>query len=377
MGDGVAERERARRDIERSVSRGASPGAASLIFVNYHSAALVRQAVGSARSTTSIPLQIIVVDNSADDRELRALGACGADLVLAAPANRGYGAGINLGRARATEEVIVASNPDVIFHAGCIDLLVRSLQAPVGIAGPALFWDDGLEWHLPPADRPGLRAALAALLRSRSIWIERLLGRRDVLRRIAFWTARSPALAGALSGAVLAIRRDVFDELGGFDERFFLYFEEHDLIRRASQRGWRSMFVPAARCRHLYNQSARSSPEARAHYASSARSYAGKGVAAEASALLERLTRPRRLQDVAEVDSILLEGRPDELLIEASPLAGFATAAGYFPQSGTVSVPGEVWTTYQDDLLYLRAVRRRTGRTVATWVRKKHLEFTP
>ena len=356
-------------------SRSSNLSAASLIIVNYHSAALARQAVGSARKSTSIPLEIIVVDNSADPEELRALEGCGADVVLAAPSNGGYGAGINLGRTRATTEVIVASNPDVVFHSGCIDALAESLEAPVGISGPALFWDDGLKWHLPPADKPGFGAALAALLQSHSIRLMKLRAERSVLRRIAFWTAQSPMLAGSLSGAVLAIRRDVFDELRGFDERFFLYFEEHDLIRRASLRGWRSMFVPAARCRHLYNQSARSSPEALAHYASSERRYAGKGVAGRAWAFVQKSTRRSDPGDFVETDSIHLDGRPDELVIEASPLPGFETAAGYFPDSRVVSVPEEVWTTYQDRLLYLRAVRRRTGQRVATFVRKKHLEL--
>jgi N-acetylglucosaminyl-diphospho-decaprenol L-rhamnosyltransferase len=351
--------------------------AASLILVNYRSAALVRQAVESARATTAIDLEIIVVDNSADPEELRALESCGADVVMAAPSNRGYGAGINLGRTRATADILVASNPDVIFHSGCIDLLAQSLEAVVGISGPALFWDDGLRWHLPPADKPGFGAALTAMLDSRSSRLMRLSDARRVRRRIAFWTAQAPMLVGALSGAVLAIRRELFDQLGGFDERFFLYFEEHDLIRRAALRGWRSMFVPAARCRHLYNQSARSSSEAEAHYAVSERRYAGTGVAGRASSLVQRLTRRSEAGDLREAGAIHLEGRPDELLIEASPLPGFETAAGCFPDSTVISVPEEVWASYQDRFLYLRTVLRRNGRTVATFVREKHLELSP
>jgi N-acetylglucosaminyl-diphospho-decaprenol L-rhamnosyltransferase len=346
--------------------------AASLILVNYRSAALVRQAVESARGTTAIDLEIIVVDNSADPKELRALEGCGADVVMAAPSNRGYGAGINLGRTRATADILVASNPDVIFHSGCIDLLAQSLQAPVGISGPALFWDDGLQWHLPPADKPGFGAALAAMLDSRSSRLRKVSDARRVLRRVAFWTAQAPMLTDALSGAVLAIRRELFDQLSGFDERFFLYFEEHDLIRRAAMRGWRSMFVPAARCRHLYNQSARSSSEAEAYYAISERRYAGEGVAGRAWAQARRWTRPRGSEDVAEGASIQIAGRPDEFLVEASPLPGFETAVGCFPKSGAVSIPPEVWAAYHDPVLYIHTVRRRTGERVTTSVMKKH-----
>jgi N-acetylglucosaminyl-diphospho-decaprenol L-rhamnosyltransferase len=330
--------------------------------------------VASARRTTSISLEVIVVDNSEDPEELRSLESCGADAVLAAPSNRGYGAGINLGRTRATGEVLVVSNPDVVFHAGCIDFLVAALEAPVGISGPSLFWDHGLRWHLPPADKPGFAAALSALLESRSAWLRTMADRRRVLRRIAFWTADSPSLTAALSGAVLAIRRELFDELGGFDERFFLYFEEHDLIRRALLRGWRSMYVPAARCRHLYNQSARSSAAALAHYASSERRFAGEGTSGRAWALARRWTPTRGSEKVAEGASIQIDGRPGEFLVEASPLPGFETAVGCFPGSQVVSVPPEVWTAYHDPRLYIRTVRRRTGEPVTTAVMKRYPE---
>jgi len=170
----------------------------------------------------------------------------------------------------------------------------------------------------------------------------------------------------------LAIRRDLFDQLGGFDERFFLYFEEHDLIRRASLRGWRSMFIPAARCRHLYNQSARSSPEALAHYASSERRYAGVGAAGKAWALARSWTRTREPDAAAESASIQIDGPPEEFLVEASPLPNFETAAGYFPSSHLVSVPPEVWTAYHDPRLYVRTVRRRTGKPVTTAVMRKY-----
>jgi N-acetylglucosaminyl-diphospho-decaprenol L-rhamnosyltransferase len=354
-----------------------SSGSASLIIVNYRSAALAAQAVASARETTSSPLQIIVVDNSVDRRELALLERCGADVLLAAPANRGYGAGINLGRTKATGDVIVASNPDVIFHPGCIDLLARSLKSPIGISGPAFFWDDRLRWHLPPADAAGFSAALGTLLAVRSRWFRRRRDAWKARQRIAFWTAESPTLVPALSGAVLAIRRNLFDELGGFDERFFLYFEEHDLIRRAARHGWRSLYVPAARCRHLYNQSARSSPETLAHYETSERLFEGRGIGAAAARFVQRLGPRPRPDTFRESDSIEIEGRPEDFLVEASPLPGFETAAGHFPESTIVRVPPEVWTAYQDPVLHLRTVWRRTGQTVTTVVRKKHLELVP
>src|SRR5213078_4407816 len=115
-------------------------------------------------------------------------------------------------------------------------------------------------------------------------WTERR-DRRRARARLAFWELNRTTRVAAISGAVMAIRATAFDEAGGFDERFHLYFEENDFLRRV--RG-DIAYVPAARCRHLYNQSAGGSPEAAAAYAISEAKYLGKW----GGALAKRFERP-------------------------------------------------------------------------------------
>src|SRR5205814_1570161 len=153
-------------------------------------------------------------------------------------------------------EVVIACNPDVAFAAGSIDVLARALADGAAVAGPALFWDEAHRWLLPPADLRTMREKLDEVLAGRSAKWAAQRDRRRFLRRLRFWSTQQTHAVRALSGAVLAIRADAFDSLGGFDERFALYFEETDFLRRAAERRMRIVHVPAARCRHLYNQSA-------------------------------------------------------------------------------------------------------------------------
>ena len=164
----------------------------------------------------------------------------------------------------------------------------------------------------------------------------------------------------------MAIRRSAFDRVGGFDERFHLYFEEIDFQRRLRN----VVYVPKARCRHLYNQSAGRSPDAAAKYAQSEMQYlekwSGKTFAKWIKSFERQVTATaaQPLMDDIPID------RPN-VLIEASPLASFETAAGHFPRGPRVAIPPEVWRSYQGEALYLRVVDRESGRVIATYVRTR------
>src|SRR5215212_10234803 len=216
----------------------------SLLIVNYRSAALAAAAIRSARAASREPLQVIVVDNSCDAAEAEALRGIGDKLVVA-DTNRGYAG-----------DMIIVANPDVIFAPESIDRLVAPLDGRTAVTGPALFWDDAHEWFLPPGDVHTAWEKLDEVLASRSrAWLA-FRDRRRFRGRVRFWRLTQPTPVRTLSGAVMAIRAEDLDDVGGFDERFALYFEETDFLRRIAERRKRIVYVPEAKCRHLYNQSA-------------------------------------------------------------------------------------------------------------------------
>lgn len=325
----------------------------ALLVVNYRSSALALEAIRTARAASARPLQVVAVDNSVDSAEADALRGA-ADVVIASSTNAGYAAAINAGRRSCDADLIVVSNPDVRFAAGAIDALV---DAGAAVAGPALFWDDAHQWLLPPAELHTRAEVLGRALASRvRVWSERR-DRRRFLDRLAFWELQRTTPVAAISGAVMAIRAKAFDEAGGFDERFRLYFEENDFLRRV--RG-EIVYVPSARCRHLYNQSAGGSPEASALYAQSEAAYLRKwgGVLAKRFELR-----------VASVETAPATRNAQHATVtEASPLPTFDTAAGCL--AGERDVPDDVWSAYRGDVLYMRTLRR-DGRVVRAWTRAR------
>jgi GT2 family glycosyltransferase len=323
----------------------------SLLVINYRSAVLAAEAIRTARYASSRPLQAVVVDNSVASMEAECLGGV-ADVLIAAPRNLGYAGGINVGRPACDGDVIVVSNPDVRFGENAIDRLV---DADAAVAGPALFWDDSYEWMLPPAELHTRGEVIDRVVASRTQVWARHRDRHRFRARVAFWLLRETTPVRALSGAVMAIRTRAFDAAGGFDERFPLYFEENDFLRRVPGD---VVYVPAAMCRHLYNQSAGASKEAASLYAASETAYLRKWGGAWAKRF-ERTSRPILGWQRSD-------GTAADVVIEASPLPDFETAAGHFGNDAD-DIPNEIWNAYRGDVLFMRAVDRATGRVLRSW----------
>ena len=341
----------------------------TLVVVNYRSARLAADAVRSARATTAAPLHIVIVDNSCDAAEADALRSL-ADFLLVAPNNLGYAGAINAARPHCRGDIAILANPDVVFFDGAIDRLTSTLADPgVAVAGPALYWDDAGQWILPPSDLQTLWGKIDEVLASRLAWWRAQRSRRRLRRRLAFWALDQPKRVPAISGAVMAIRLRDFDAVGGFDERFALYFEETDFLRRIAKKGRGVVYVPAARCRHLYNQSAGAdAARAAALYAASEAAFFskwyGEGIYRALTAL-ERISSQPEYPRCSEPLVLPAGG----LLVEASPHHSFDQAAGSFPAANRVLLPPDVANAYRGDALYLRAVDPATARVVLACVR--------
>ena len=158
------------------------PPGVSLIVVSYRSASLAIDAIRSARVATNSPLQVIAVDNTVDATETEAVRPY-ADVFLAPDRNLGYGAAINLARAKCDGEVLLVANADVVFGPQSID---RLADADADLAGPALFWDDAFTWLLPPSDLHTTSDAIDAAIASRSKRWQRSRDRQRIKKRIAF-----------------------------------------------------------------------------------------------------------------------------------------------------------------------------------------------
>jgi len=188
------------------------------------------------------PTEFVVVQNG--ERKLDPARYPKATFV--ACENRGFGAAVNLGVRQTNAAAILALNADLIPKPGFIREARRLASAVlasgaaggrIGIAGAALFDAVGKrQGSFGPW--PTLAHLLAGLLRPRP------------LRRYWPTTTRVRDVPWA-TGASLLIRRDCWHDLGGFDERFFMYYEDVDFCRRAWQAGWRVGFSPFPGATHF------------------------------------------------------------------------------------------------------------------------------
>ena len=222
--------------------------ALGLVVVGYESDTVWPQFFESLATSTVVPDQIVVVENSptfpGSIPTIRGLSVS----VLHRPDNPGYGTSANFGVTALTDsaDLIVVCNPDIVWETGTLETLRRELQArpKVGIAGPRLLNTDGSPYPSArafPGVRIGIGHAIFGDIWKSNPWTTRYLGTQE---------GSEPRIVDWLSGACLMIRRKTFVALGGFDEGYFMFVEDVDLCFRAKNSGWRSLFVPGARLTH-------------------------------------------------------------------------------------------------------------------------------
>lgn len=232
---------------------------------------LLPDCLRSIKSTCQdIAYEVIVVDNKSED----GCGACtAAELpeatVISPPARSGFGRNMNLGMSVSRGRFVMISNPDVRLLEGCAQELMSFMERTpdAGIAAPQLLNADGT-----------LQASCrrfhtwGSLILRRGPWARWFANSGPVRRfMMADWDHSSPADIDWAIGACLIVRREALEQVGGFDERFFLYFEDVDWCLRMHKAGWRVCYVPQARAVHFYRQESAKSlmgPAAMHHLAS-------------------------------------------------------------------------------------------------------------
>ncbi|HEY4268844.1 MAG TPA: glycosyltransferase family 2 protein [Galbitalea sp.] len=202
-------------------------------------------------------IPVLIVNNDvADDEPARIAQARPTVRAITSASNLGYGGGANLGVAESVpSDWIIIANPDVTVDVDAIvQLLAAARRFPdAGILGPRILNPDGTVYpsaRALPTLRTGLGHALFANVSPSNPWTTRYHA-FDELSTV------DPSAVGWLSGAFLFARRELFEKLGGFDERFLMYFEDTDLGRRVGLAGMSNLYVPAAMIVHEGGHSTR------------------------------------------------------------------------------------------------------------------------
>jgi N-acetylglucosaminyl-diphospho-decaprenol L-rhamnosyltransferase len=218
-----------------------------VVTVSYGSGEVLRHFLASVPGASAKPAPVVVADNKPEESVFE-LAADAAASYIPLAENRGYGDAMNAGVASLPPEItwVLLSNPDVVLGEGSLDKLVATGEEDPSIAavGPAILTDGGIypSARAVPSLRTGVGHALFANIWLGNPWTRAY--RRD--------TESQPARrdAGWLSGACLLVRRSAFEEIGGFDTGFFMYFEDVDLGYRLGKAGYRNVYEPAAQVTH-------------------------------------------------------------------------------------------------------------------------------
>ena len=224
-----------------------------VVVVTWNSSAVLPGFVDTLRTATTAPYDVVVVDNASPE------GTPAGDFrVVESGGNLGYGKAANLGASGAEGDVLVVANPDVCWEPGALDELLAALERwpRAGCVGPAIRTLDG---RLYPSARAfpslgrGIGHALLGPFWPGNPWTRSY--RAEVGTPVEGTT-------GWLSGSLMVLRREAFEQVGGFDPKYFMYCEDMDLCRRLAEAGWQNVYVPSAVITHVGGHATQGRPRA-------------------------------------------------------------------------------------------------------------------
>ena len=224
----------------------------AVVTVTYSPGPHLDRFLASLSHATDRPVTVIMADNgSTDGSPEEAVERYPNTRLLRTGANLGYGTAVNRAVAEYLDEFecsdfFVVANPDVQWGPRSIDVLLDAAARwpHAGSLGPLIRDPDGSVYpsarHLPSLIRGGMHAVVGPLWKSNP-WTAAY--RQDRLEP-------SERAVGWLSGSCLLLRRAAFDDVGGFNERYFMYMEDVDLGDRLGKAGWQNVYVPSAEVLH-------------------------------------------------------------------------------------------------------------------------------
>ena len=226
----------------------------TFVTVNYKTPHYIRQLLkGVEEAHFSFPFEYILVDNASGDGTVEMIRERFPWVkVIESPKNVGFGSGNNLALAEAKGMYVLLFNPDLTVFPREVESWIEWMHArpDVGISGPRILNPDGSDqescYRFPNLLTPVLRRTFLGRLPFARKSLERYtMKEMDRTReQDVDW----------ILGAAMLIRKTVLDHIGHFDPRFFMYFEEADICRRAWSGGYRVTYTPVSSFMHYYGR---------------------------------------------------------------------------------------------------------------------------
>ncbi len=229
----------------------------SAVTVNYRSWPYTLRCIDSLYGTGYRDFEVVVVDNDQGvvpeiPRPVR---------LIRSPENVGFARACNRGMAASSGEYVVFINPDTLVESGFFESLEEFFDENprAGMAGPNIMEADGNR-QLSARKDPSFISGILG----RTSLLTRLFPKSALVRHLFPAAAKlpGPTTVDWVSGACMIVRRRTLEEIGPMDERFFMYFEDADLCRRARDAGWLVYYLPQVEVLHYTGASSGNRPRA-------------------------------------------------------------------------------------------------------------------
>jgi len=240
-----------------------------IIIVNWNTGPLLRECLKSIRTADRAGFQlseIVVVDNASADESAHALEGTGVPVrLIRNPVNRGFAAACNQAALQSAADYVLFLNPDTRLTRESLSVPVAFLEQPanrqVGIVGIKLLDNSSR------VSRSCARFLTPGMILRKMFGLERLFGSTLPSHFMTEWDHSDSREVDHVTGAFFLVRRALFERLGGFDERFFVYLEDLDFSLRIKQAGGTSVYLADVTAYHVGGASSEPIRARRLYYA--------------------------------------------------------------------------------------------------------------
>jgi GT2 family glycosyltransferase len=232
------------------------PKKISYIIITHNSERDIRDCIGSIHERCAVPFEIIVVDNNSQDNTREIVEEeFGEVRLISSEMNNGYSWGVNTGVSRSSGDYVFILNPDTkIVSTITEDIFKPFSDGRTGVVGPKVINPDDKERQASARSFPTLKTGL---FNNRSLITAVIPGNRFSAQYLnPIIDEDREQQVDWVSGCAMVIRRKLFDLIGGFDEGFFLFYEDVDFCQRTSLAGYRVLYNPLIEIEHTIGISA-------------------------------------------------------------------------------------------------------------------------
>lgn len=241
---------------------------ASIIIVSYNSEDFIEKCISSVIKNTNNDTEIVVLDNASTDQTFKILEKFVPQIkLLKSEINLGFGQGMNKAIDSALGEYLFLLNPDTEVHQSFIDRVVAFYQSDenIGLVGVKTILPDG-EIQKTVKKEPTLFGAFAEFILGVKNSYSEYVPKGD-----------KPKEVEVIYGAAVLIKRDLFKNVGGFSDKYFMYYEDVDLCRKIRKAGKKIYYYPQVAIVHLVGATKSSFDKSRLNYQSSVIYHGGFG----------------------------------------------------------------------------------------------------